>query len=141
MLENTVVDDWDVKDGESEHEASHDSEEEELVSPDVVHPLGESALGIGLHLEEAAAQVHHLPGEEEGEPGHAGEGCGAGAEHGVTSIWLGRVVVLGVAACREVSIAPAEHYEGECRQTQGSHPDTIHEGVDDDLPGENTLLL
>lgn len=76
MFEDFVVDDRDVKNRESKHKACHDTEEKELVAPDIIHPLGKDFLGVGLHLEEAAAQVHHLPGEEEGEPGHAGE-CGS----------------------------------------------------------------
>ena len=113
MLEDTVVDDRDVQNRESENEASHDTEEEELVAPDIVHPLGEVALGVRLHLEEAPAEVHHLPGEEECEPSHASEGCGTGAEDSVASVGFGRIIVLCVAACGEVSIAPAEHDESE----------------------------
>lgn len=113
VFEDFLVDDRNVQDGESEYETGHDSEEQELVAPDIVHPLCEVALGVGLHLEEAAAEVHHLPREEEREPSHACECCGASAENGVTSVGFVRVVVLGVAARGEVSIAPAEHDQCE----------------------------
>lgn len=113
VLEDFVVDNRNVQDGEGEYETGHDSEEQELVAPDIVHPLREVALGVGLHLEEAAAEVHHLPGEEEREPGHACECCGTSAEDSVTSVRFVRVIVLSVATRGEVSIAPAEHDECE----------------------------
>lgn len=113
VLEDLVVDDWDVQDRESEDETSHDSEEEELVAPDVMHPLREVALGVGLHLEKAAAEIHHFPGEEEGKPSHAGEGCRTGAENSVASIGLCRVVVLSVTAGGKISITPSEHHESK----------------------------
>ena len=59
-----MVDDWDVKYREDEDEAEDDGGEQELVAPDVEHPLGEIAVGLGLHAEETAAGVDHLPGEE-----------------------------------------------------------------------------
>lgn len=75
-----------------------------------MHPLREVALGVGLHAEEALAEIHHFPSEEEREPGHTGECCGAGTEDSVTVPRLRGVVVLGVAALCEVSIAPGEQY-------------------------------
>lgn len=98
VLENTVVDNRDVDNREGKNEAGHDTKEKELVAPDIMHPLGKDFLRVGLHLEEAAAQMHHLPGEEEGEPSHAGKGSGAGAEHCVTVIGFVGVVVMCVAA-------------------------------------------
>lgn len=109
MLEDTVVDDRDIQDGEGKNETSHDAKEEDLVTPDIMHPLGEAALGVRLHLEEAAAEVHHLPGEEESEPGHARKCCSSGAKDRVASVGLVGVIILCVAARGEVSIAPAEH--------------------------------
>ncbi len=64
MLKDAVVDDGDINDGEGKYEASHNTPEQELVVPNIVHPLGEVTLRMGLHPEEAASQVHHLPGEE-----------------------------------------------------------------------------
>lgn len=141
MFEDTVIDDRDVDNGEGENETSHDTEEEELVAPDIMHPLGVTFLRVGLHLEEAVAQVHHLPGKEEGEPGHAGEGSGTGTENCVAVVGLAGVVVMSVTALGEIAVAPSEHDEGECRQTEGSHPDSVDEGVNDDFPGEDTLFL
>ena len=141
MLENTVVDNRDVDDRECKNETSHDTKEEELVAPDIMHPLGIAFLGVGLHVEEAAAQMHHLPGEEEGEPGHAGEGSGAGTENCVAVVRLVGIVVMCVTALGELAVAPSEHDEREGGQTEGGHPDSVDEGVDDDFPGENTLFL
>jgi len=83
MLEDDVVDDRDVESREDSNEASHDGPEQELVAPDIVHPLGEVLRRLGLHAEERAAHVDHLPGEEESEPRQAHEGRGAGAEDSV----------------------------------------------------------
>lgn len=69
MFEDDLVDDGDIQDREGRDEAGHDGPEEERVTPDIVHPLREVALGFGLHAEEGAAHVDHFPGEEEGEPG------------------------------------------------------------------------
>lgn len=113
VLEDTVVDDGDVQNGERKHEASHDPAEEEAVAPDVVHPLREVALRVRLHAEEAAPQVDHLPRQEEREPRHAGEGCCARPEHRVAVVAQRWVVVLCVAALRQVPVAPAEHHQCE----------------------------
>lgn len=69
VSEDVVVDDGDVENWEDGDESSHDGPEQELVAPHVVHPLGEVFIGVGLHAEEAAAHVDHLPGEEQSEPG------------------------------------------------------------------------
>lgn len=114
MLEHAVVDNRDVDDREGKNETSHDTKEEELVAPDIMHPLSKDFLRVGLHLEEAAAQVHHLPGEEEGEPGHAGKSSGAGAENCVAVVGFVGVVVMCVAALGEIAVAPLEHDEREC---------------------------
>lgn len=91
MFENNVIDHRDVQDREGRDESNHDAAEQKLVAPDVKHPLGEIALGTGLHAEETAAHIDHLPGEEESEPGHAHEGGGSGAEHTVA---FGAVVAV-----------------------------------------------
>lgn len=83
MFENNVIDHGNVQDREGGDESDHDAAEQKLVAPDVKHPLGEIALGTGLHAEEAAAHIDHLPGEEESEPGHAHKSGGSGAEHTV----------------------------------------------------------
>ena len=86
VLEYHMVDDGNIEQGEDGDEASHDGPEEELVAPYVVHPLCEIFLGARLHAEEAAAHVHHFPGEEQGEPGEADEGGGTSAEDGLTFV-------------------------------------------------------
>jgi len=136
VLEHDVVDDRDVQDREDGDEAGDDRPEEELVAPGVVHPLREVPLGLGLHAEEGAAHVDHLPGEEEREPGETDEGRRARAEYQVT---LRRVV--SVAASTEVAVAKAPHHQGEGREAERGCPDAVDEDVDDDLPGEDTLFL
>ena len=46
MLEDDVVDDWDVEGREDGDESGDNGPEEELVAPDIVHPLGEITLDI-----------------------------------------------------------------------------------------------
>lgn len=112
VFEDDVVDNGDIQNRESKDKPSHDTEEQEPVTPDVLRPLHREILGLGaaprvrwrwVHVEEAAAQVHHFPGEQQREPGHADEGCCAGAVHRRA---FGRVVA--VAAPGEVAVAPAE---------------------------------
>lgn len=141
MLENTVVDDRDIENGESKHEAGHDTPEQEPVAPDIEHPLGEVALRLGLHAEETASKVDHLPGEEEGKPGHAGECCCSGAEYCIARVVGRRIVILSVATHGKVAIAPAEHDESEGGKTESGHPNTIDEGINNDFPGKDTLFL
>lgn len=102
MSEDTMVDHRDVEQREDSDEACHDGPEEELVAPDVVHPLCEVQLGARLHAEEAAAEIDHLPGQEEGEPGQTDEGRGSSSENGVA---LGGVVSVAVRAQVAVSKA------------------------------------
>lgn len=136
MLKHHIVDNRDIQNRKRKHKARHNPKEEELVPPHIHHPLREIQLGLGLHAEEAAAHVHHLPGEEEREPGHADEGGCARAEDGVA---FGRVVA--VAAGGEVAVAPGEEDKREGGETEGCHPDAVDEGVDDDFPGKNSLFL
>lgn len=68
MFEDVVVDDGHVQDDEDTHEAEHDGPEEEFVAPHVVEELGVGTLGLGLHAEQAAAEVQEFPSEEETEP-------------------------------------------------------------------------
>lgn len=68
VLEDSMVNNRDVKDWENSNETKHDTPEQELVPPDVEHPLCEVFLAPRLHAEETAAHVYHLPGKEEREP-------------------------------------------------------------------------
>ena len=108
MLENNVVDRWDVQGGEHGDESGHDCPEQKLVSPDISGPLREVILTVWLHAEERSSHINHLPRKEEGEPGEAYEGGCAGAEHGVAS---SRVAV--VAAFAEITVAEPEEHQGE----------------------------
>lgn len=108
MLEDNVVEARNIQEWEDGDETSHDGPEQELVAPDVVHPLGEVFLGPGLHAEEAAAHINHLPGEEEGEPGQTDKGCRTGSENGLTL----RLVIV-VAMSLKISVSEAEHHKRE----------------------------
>ena len=70
-----------------------------------MHPLGEVLLGAGLHAEEAATHINHLPGEEEGKPSQADKGRRAGSKDGFTFVF-----VLVVAVSSKVPIPEAEHH-------------------------------
>jgi hypothetical protein len=133
--EHSVVDDRNVEDGEDGDEPEHDRQEQELVPPDVNRPLSEVIVRIGLHHEERAAHVQHLPCEEEREPRKAGEGGCPSAEDGVAS-----VIVRFVTIVAEVAVAETKHDDGEGCQTEGSDPQAIHNHVDHDFDGENTAL-
>ena len=136
MLKHHIIDHRDIQNRKRQHKPRHNPKEEELVPPHVHHPLREIQLGFWLHAEEAAPHVHHLPGEEEREPGHADEGGCARAEHRVAFR-----LVVAVAAVGEVAVAPGEEDQGEGGEAEGGHPDAVDEGVDDDFPGEDSLFL
>lgn len=52
MLKHNRIQHGYVKDRKHGNPPRHNRPEEELVSPDVVHPLREVFLGLGLHAEE-----------------------------------------------------------------------------------------
>ena len=132
MLEDHVVDDRDIEDGENGDKSSHNRPEQELIAPDIVYPLGEVLLRLGLHAEERAAHVDHLPGEEKGKPSEADKGSGAGAEDGVT-----HVAVCIIAADTKVAVTKAEEDDGEGGKAEGGHPETIDYHVDHDFHRED----
>lgn len=132
MLEDFVVDDWDVENGEYGDEAGKDTPEEEGVAPDVRDPDGVRILGLGLHAEEGTTHVDHLPREEEGEPGEADEGCAASPKDELTLI---RVIVVAVVA--ELAIAEAPDNERERREAKSRHPESIHGEIDENLLGKD----
>lgn len=136
MLEDNRVDHRDVDEGEHGDEASHNSPEEELVAPDVNHPLSKILLGLGLHAEEGAAQVDHFPGEEEGEPGEAGESGGAGAEDNLAAF----VVLIAAFANIGGAVAEAVEDEDEGGEAEGGHPEAVDDHVDEEFGGEDTLF-
>lgn len=136
MLEDNRVDDRDVDEGEHGDEASDNSPEEELVAPDVNHPLSEVLLGLGLHAEEGAAQVDHFPGEEEGEPGQTGKSGGAGAEDDFAAF----VVLVAAVANVGGAVAEAVEDEDEGGEAEGGHPEAIDDHVDEEFGGEDTLF-
>lgn len=61
VLEHHIVDNGDIKDRNHGNKAGENRPEEELVTPDIICPLREVLLGLGLHAEERAAHVHHFP--------------------------------------------------------------------------------
>ena len=90
VLENYMVDDWDVEGWEDCDETSDDGPEKERIAPDIVRPLGEVFFTTGLHAEERSvnrvslgsglgdsynlpSHVDHFPSEKESEPGETNE--------------------------------------------------------------------
>merc|ERR1712093_889032 len=132
MSEDSIVQDGDVECGEDSDETRDDRPEQELVAPDIDGPLREILCGFGLHAEEGAAHVDHLPGWEEREPGHADEGRGSGAEHGAAALVDGVV-----AADAQGAVAEAEEHDGEGGETEGGHPETVDHHVNHYFPGED----
>ena len=57
VLEDNVVDDWDVESWEDGDEASNNGPEKELVAPDIVCPLGEVLLTTRLHSEKGTSHI------------------------------------------------------------------------------------
>ena len=135
MLEDHLVDDRDVKDGEDGDKPGHDSEEEELVTPYIDHPLGEVLLRARLHAEKGTTHIDHLPREEEGKPGKTCETGGAGAENCVTAVGVGVV-----AEFAEVSVAPGIDYEGEGGQAEGGDPNSVEDHVTQDFESEDSAF-
>lgn len=135
VLEDGVANDGDVLDGEEGDEAEHDGPEEELVAPDIVHPLGEVELGAGLHAEERSSLVNHLPGEEEGEPGETSKGGSTSLEDGLTAIAVVIVTVL-----TELTISEGIQTEDKGAEAESSNPKAVDNHVDDELEGEDTSL-
>lgn len=135
MFEDVVVDDGNVQGGEDGDETRNDGPEEELVPPDVDHPLGKVALAAGLHAEETAAHVDHFPGQEQREPCERHECGGAGSEDRVT------LLRVGVVASRpEIAVAKAVHDEQETRETQRAHPESVRDHIEHDFQGEDAAL-
>lgn len=135
VLEDSVADDGDVLDGEEGDEAEHDGPEEELVAPDIVHPLGEVELGAGLHAEERSSLVNHLPGEEEGKPGETSKGGSTGLEDGLTA-----VAVVVVTVLTELTVTESIQAKDESAKAESSDPETVDTHIDDELERENTSL-
>jgi hypothetical protein len=135
VSEHGIVDDRDIQDGEDGNEPEYNREEQELVPPDVAGPLGEVLCGSGLHHEERAAHVQHLPRKEQREPSEASKGSCASADHSVA----GRVVGL-VAVVAEVAVTEAEHHDREGCEAEGGYPEAVDEHVDHDFDGEDTAL-
>lgn len=133
VLEHLVVDHGDVHGGEDGDEADHDGPEQEAVHPDVADPARQDGPARGPEVEEGPARVHHLPGQEQGEPGQAGKGGGSGAEH---QLALGRV--LGVTVVTEFSVAETVDDHDEGGQTASRHPETVHGHVQKKFGGEDT---
>ncbi|CAF3572987.1 unnamed protein product [Fusarium graminearum] len=135
VLKDGVTDDGNVLDREESDNTEDNGPEEELVAPDVVHPLGKVELGLGLHAEERSSLVNHLPGKEEREPGKTGKSGSTGLEDGLTAVAVSVVAVL-----TELTIAKGVHAEDEGAETKSGDPDTIDGHVNDKLERENTSL-
>lgn len=135
VLEDVVVDNGHVQDDEHGCETKHDGPEQELVAPDISHPLREVELRLGLHAEERPAEIHQLPGQEQREPRHGHETGRAGSEYGIA---LGRVG--GIAVRTLDAVAPMVADQSERRQTKSGHPETVDSHVHKEFGGEDTAL-
>lgn len=133
--EHGSIDNRDVQYWEDCDESAHDREEEELVAPHIMEPLGEVLVGTGLHHEERAAHVDHLPRKEDREPGKTSESRSTGAEYSRTT-WVEPFVTTGT----KVTVAKAEHDDREGSKTESGNPETVEEHINHDFDGENTPL-
>ena len=138
VAEDLVVDDGDVDEGEHADEADHDGPEEERVVPDVPDPLGGlgplGGVGGGAHVEQGPAEVDHLPGKEEDEPGQTGESGATSAEDKLATL----EVVVAVGA--EVTVTETVDDKGECAQADGGDPAAVGKHVDDHFPSKDAAL-
>lgn len=133
MLENLGVDDGDIDDREDRDEASKDGPEQKRIAPGMPHPYCEWVLRLRLHAEERPAHMHHLPGEEEREPGKGDEGGGTSTENEFTGL-----AVCFVTAEAEISVTESPNDDGECSETEGCHPEAVHNHVEQHFLGKDT---
>jgi hypothetical protein len=133
VSEDIMIDDRDIQDREDGKKTSYDSPEQELVAPNIRHPLGKVPLTVRLHAKEAPTHVNHFPSQEKREPGKAGKAGSAGSENRVTSFGIGRIAILS-----QITIAKSVQDEGEGGQTEGCYPETIDDHIDHDFDGEDT---
>lgn len=135
VLEDDVVDHRDVQRWEDSDEAGDDGPEQELVAPDVDHPLRKVLLALRLHAEEGPPHVNHFPGEEEREPRQAGEAGRARTEDGVALLGVGVVAELA-----EVAVAEAVEDQSERGKTQSCRPEAVYKHVEHYFEGEDATL-
>lgn len=137
VFEHNCVEPRDVDDREHGNETRNNSPEQELIAPDVNHPLRKVTLALGLHAEEGSAHIDHFPGEEECKPSQARESGGTGTKDHLT---LSRVLIVAVVAKIIRAITKAIEDKDEGRKAEGGHPDTVHDHVDQKFGCEDTLL-
>lgn len=100
-----------------------------------MEPLSKVLLGSGLHHEERATHIDHLPRKEDREPSKTGESGGTSTEYSRAA-----VVEALVAPSAKVAITKTEHDDREGSKAQGSDPKTVEDHVDHDLDSEDTTL-
>ena len=116
MLEDIVADEGGVQHWKSGEESRQNGPKEELVATDVVYPLHEVLLAVGLHAEEGTAHINHLRSEEEREPSKADESGDTRAKNTLKSLRV-RLVACGA----EGAVPEAEHDEGEGAEIESGH--------------------
>lgn len=131
VQEHNVIEAGDVDGRKDNDEDNGDGEEEEAVAPEVGGP-GADAVG---HVEEGAARVDELPGEEEKDPGHGGVRGGAGAEDVVAD---GRVGVVALVA--ELAAVEAKDDDGEGAEDAAGHEDSVDDHVEHEFGGEDAVF-
>ena len=133
VSEDIMIDDRDIQGREDGNKASDNSPEQELIAPNIRHPLSKVPLAVRLHAEEAPTHVDHFPSQEKREPSKAGEAGRAGSEYRVTSFGIG-----GIAILSQITITKPVQDEGEGGQTECCHPETVDDHINQDFDGEDT---
>lgn len=112
MLEYFVVNYRDVEGWKYCDKTSDDGPKQELVTPNVEHPLRKVLFTLWLHPEERAPHIDHLPGKEKGKPRQTDKRGRAGTEN---SIAVG--TVSSVAIFANVAISKTVKDQDERRDT------------------------
>lgn len=110
--------------------------EQHRVPPHVTRPRRPRRARVQLHVKQAPAHVHHLPREEERDPGHGRKARCACTEHSLAA----RPRVVG-AACAEIAAAEAEDDGDEGGEANRASDDAVYEHVHENLWMERIRFL
>lgn len=132
MHKNNGVDNRDIQRSDSNKETHGNRPEQERVAPETQGPL---ARALSDAVEEGAARVDELPGEEEEDPHHGRVAGGAGAED-----VLAGVAVLEVAVVAEVAVVEAKEDDDEGAEEAGGHDEAVADEVGDEFGGEDAVF-
>ena len=102
--------------------------EQDLVGPQVLHPLSVRGVGLGVHPEHAPSHINHLPSKEETLPAEHGEARRASTEHGFAPF-----ASVVATASTEITVSEAVDHEDEGGESDGAHDATDDNHVEDHL--------